>query len=139
MKLFSAITEVLGDEISAKGKAIGKLIAKKMPILESKAFKQFKKFKAFFEIIPFQKFLENMREKTILEFETKYDSEIKENEAFLIFRDTELLKEGAWIHYYVIAGVIEYHLNEVFFQGIDVNVDSINEHECIIKFEKRRA
>jgi len=135
----SAITKVLGEDIERKGKAIGRELARTLPLLESKAIQQFKQFKPFFKLIPFKKFLQSLREKTILEFEEDIESKIKENEAFLIFRDTKLLKEGGWIHYYILAGIIEFHLNEIFSQMIEVNVESINEDECTIKFEKRRS
>lgn len=134
-----ALTKVLDEDLHCKGKLIGKEIAKNFPILESKAIKQFRKFQDFFEILPFQQFLEKMKERTYLELEDNSDLITEEDHAYLIYRDTKFLKEGAWVLYYIIAGFIETHLNEVFYQKVQVNVQSINEEQCTIKIEKERT
>ncbi|HUY01023.1 MAG TPA: hypothetical protein VMV49_15780 [Candidatus Deferrimicrobium sp.] len=139
INFIAALNKVLKDEMPLKGKQIGIELAKSAPILESKVIKQFQKFKDFFQIMDFKEFIEKMREKTLLEFETNVEVTINEKEAFLTFRNTNLLKKHAWIFYYSIAGLIEANLNDIFYQQVSVNVESIDEEICIIKLEKRQA
>lgn len=136
INLFSALTNVLNDDLERKGKLIGIKMAKSNPIIESKVIKQFQKVKDFFKIIPFQKFVENLREKTSLEFETDVDIDVKENQATLTFKDKKLLERGGWVFYYLIAGIIETYLNEIFNQNVTVNVLSIDKKQCIIEVKK---
>ena len=136
INLFSALTKVLADDIEQKGKLIGIEMAKSNPVLESKVIKQFQKFKDFFRIMPFQKFVETLREKTSLEFETDVDIKVSENQAFLTFKDKKLLERDGWIFYYLITGILETHLNNIFNQNVIANVQSINKKECVILVEK---
>jgi len=139
INLFSALTKVLTTDMEQKGKLIGIEMAKSNPILESKVIKQFQKFKDFFRILPFQKFVETLREKTSLEFETNVDINVSENQALLTFKDKKLLERGGWIFYYLIAGILETNLNEIFNQNVTVNVQSINKKECIIIVKKNEG
>lgn len=136
INLFSALTRVLNEELDEKGKLIGQEMAKSSPVMESKAIKQFQKSKDFLKVIPFKQFIESLSEKTILEHKTDVEFVAKENEASLTFKDTKPLRSGAWIFYYIIAGMIETNLNEIFNQQVTVNVYSINESKCVIKIIK---
>ena len=136
INFFSALNNVLKDEIEEKGKLIGKELAKNSPILESKAIKQFKKFHDFFNLMPFKEFIEKLGERTLQEFDTDVVFTATETAAFLTFRATSLLENGAWIFYHILSGIIEENLNEIFNQKLLVTVASINKTECVIKLER---
>lgn len=136
INLFSALTNVLADDLEQKGKLIGIEMAKSNPLLESKVLKQFQKFKDFFKVIPFQKFVETLREKTAFEFESDVDISVSEKQAVLTFKDKKLLERGGWIFYYLLTGIIETYLNDIFNQNVTAKVHAINEKECIILVDK---
>ncbi len=139
LNLFSALTKVLASDMEQKGKLIGIEMARSNPILESKVIKQFQKAKDFFKIMPFQKFVETLREQTSFEFETDVKISVNENQAVLTFKDKKLLERDGWIFYYLIAGILETHLNEIFNQNVTVNVQSINKKACVILVKKIEA
>jgi hypothetical protein len=133
---FAVLSKVLDKDLPKKAKQIGIEIAKKSPMLESKAIQQFKKFQDFFAILPFKQFIENLSKRTLLELKTDAKIHATETEATLIFKDTKALRDEAWSLFYMLAGVIEYNLNEIFLQNVTVTVESITQNECVILARK---
>ncbi len=136
LNFLTALTTILKSEMPEKGKLLGQEMAKSFPLLESKVIQQFKKVRDFLEIIPFRQFIEKLSEKTQIETHSDIKLTIGENEAALHFKNTKPLQVRAWILYYMLAGMIEFHLNDIFNQNVRVNVDKIDVNECIIKIRK---
>lgn len=131
LKLFSAISTVFKDEVKSKGKLVGKELAKSG--------------QDFFRIItrrmkskPLETILQRMGKGMGMMFRQNLEIK-KENEDnyTMVFRDSEILQEGAWLHYYVFSGMLESQLLNMFNQDFLVDVDSINEKECIIKLKRK--
>ena len=136
LNFLTALTTILKSEMPEKGKLLGQEMAKSFPLLESKVIQQFKKVRDFLEIIPFRQFIEKLSEKTQIETHSDIKLTIEENEAALHFKNTKPLQVRAWILYYMLAGMIEFHLNDIFNQNVRVNIDKIDASECIIKIRK---
>jgi len=143
LNFLSALTAILDTEMPEKGKLLGQEMAKTFPFLESKVIQQFKKVRDFLKIIPFREFIEKLNEKTQIEMHSDINDSgkfftltIEENEAALCFNNTKPLQVHAWIFYYILSGMIEFHLNDIFNQNVTVNVEKIDATECIIKIRK---
>jgi hypothetical protein len=143
LNFLSALTTILNGEMPEKGKLLGQEMAKTFPLLESKVIQQFKKVRDFLKIIPFKQFIEKLNENTQIEMRSEGDDPgkfftvtIEENEATLIFNNTKPLQARAWILYYITAGMIEFHLNDIFNQNVKVDVEKIDPAECVIKIKK---
>ena len=140
LKLFSAITKVLKDDLEFKGESIGKEMALSAPMRTSKLFEKLMRKKPLNmpkeqKIKMIQQFILKMRENE--NFFSSNESELVQDgdDLILYIRNSQILAEHAWIIYYVQIGMIKTMSNDFLNRGISINVESINENECKIRIK----
>jgi len=136
INFFIALSQVLGPHSSPLLKQIGIEFAKKTPLLESKVIQQFKKFKQFLKMLPFKQFIQKFSEQILVENQPYIDTIMADKEARLILTKMATLQKRAWGLIYVLAGILEYYMNEIFNQNVTVTIDSISTTRCVIKIAK---
>lgn len=62
---------------------------------------------------------------------------LSDRKALLIIRDSIFLKEGAELHYYIQAGVIESKVKQLLNRDFEVNVLEATRKICKMTFEMR--
>lgn len=136
MDFLAVLTKVLDAELPEKGKEIGREMGNKFPILESKVIKQYMRVKNFLKHIPFKEFFEKMNAKIMPDSPSNFTVQIDENQARLVFTNSTLLRNQAYIFFHILCGILEFHLNEIFNQNVTVNVESLSQKACTIILQK---
>ena len=144
LKLFmlnqlKSFTKVLGDNVGVIGKQVGIEMFSSSDRMNSVLMEQIKDFHKSLGEIPIERILRILKLRFAADLEQNIKIENKEDIYYFIIEESEFLKESAYIHFYIQAGIMESILKKVMNQKINVNVDSISDIKCIIKFERESS
>ncbi len=148
LKLFTAMSTVLKDDLQVKGEAIGRELALSWPHKRSKFMeKRMKKQsqhtderrKQFFTFF-FQQMQKEEETPANKMFQGPLFNESREviigdAEATITFQNSKALSEKAWVFYYIQLGLQKTIINELLELNVSVKIESINEKECKFKYK----
>jgi len=148
VKLYSAISKVLKNDLEVKGEEVGRELVLSFPLKGPKFME--KMINKRMKLSPnqnklfFQNFFQRMQKGEGGPFKGAFqeplikDSReviIGDGEATVIIRDSKALSEHAWFHYYIQLGFIKTLLNEKMKFPVSVKIESITEKECVFKYK----
>ena len=148
LKLFSAISTALKDDLEKKGELIGRELVLSAPMKGPKFMEKMMNRKK--NIPPdqyknfFHNFFQRMQKGEGHPFKGVFDGPlfnenreviIGDGEATVIIRDSKALSEHAWIHFYIQLGMIKTILKEKIKFPVAVVIESIDEKKCVFKYK----